>query len=293
MNCSIDEQIIQMRKEKIGMKTIAQTLGVTRDKVRYHCRKNGLDGVIAENNYFDKALEIFKNNLTKNNHAFEYVSDFINTESKVRVKCLKCNEVVEKAAQFAKKKSQSQCPNCLENIRKAKEVIDQQRKLAKYLKKKPKKTLGFRVTFLNKTSLIEIKVGTCAECGVVFVNKGRTRVTCSSECSKRHANSKKEVKRRKMELNGEIDSDITLVKLFNRDNGECYLCGDTCDWDDKEERENGTVVGRTYPSIEHVVPISKGGRHTWDNVKLAHHYCNSIKSDKQITEDTGQLVLML
>ena len=80
-----------------------------------------------------------------------------------------------------------------------------------------------------------------------------------------------------------MDRDITLQKLFNKYDGICYLCGKECDFNDKVITEEGyTIVGKTYPSIEHIIPISKNGLHSWDNVNLAHHYCNSIKSDKYI-----------
>jgi 5-methylcytosine-specific restriction endonuclease McrA len=37
-----------------------------------------------------------------------------------------------------------------------------------------------------------------------------------------------------------------------------------------------------YPSIDHIVPLAKGGNHTWNNVQLAHHYCNTLKRDKVV-----------
>lgn len=37
---------------------------------------------------------------------------------------------------------------------------------------------------------------------------------------------------------------------------------------------------KAYPSIDHIIPVSHGGTHTWDNVELAHRYCNGVKSDK-------------
>ena len=76
-----------------------------------------------------------------------------------------------------------------------------------------------------------------------------------------------------------VDPDITIQKLYRRDNGICYLCGGLCDWNDKEIRENTIVCGNQYPSIDHVMPLSKGGLHSWDNVRLAHRICNSLKSD--------------
>lgn len=54
------------------------------------------------------------------------------------------------------------------------------------------------------------------------------------------------------------------------------------------------IVGADYPSIDHLMPMSKGGTHTWDNVKLAHHGCNTLKRDKIIYEEpSGQLSFAL
>jgi len=40
------------------------------------------------------------------------------------------------------------------------------------------------------------------------------------------------------------------------------------------------IVGLEYPSLDHVIPLSKGGEHSMSNARLAHTYCNSIKSDQ-------------
>ena len=84
--------------------------------------------------------------------------------------------------------------------------------------------------------------------------------------------------RRGVEKQG--DKDITLKKLYDRDKGICKLCGIKCDWTDIKINDNNSIVGGAYPSIDHIKPISRGGSHTWDNVQLAHHRCNSIKKDK-------------
>ena len=79
----------------------------------------------------------------------------------------------------------------------------------------------------------------------------------------------------------EYDSSINLEKLYNRDKGICALCGGYCDYNDFIFIGGTFIAGYTYPSIDHIKPLSKGGAHTWDNVQLAHKYCNSIKSDKE------------
>jgi 5-methylcytosine-specific restriction endonuclease McrA len=54
--------------------------------------------------------------------------------------------------------------------------------------------------------------------------------------------------------------------LAGRDGGRCAYCGDK---------------GST---IDHVVPRSRGGTHTWENVVLACLPCNSRKGDRLVAE---------
>ena len=82
-----------------------------------------------------------------------------------------------------------------------------------------------------------------------------------------------------------IDNDITVEGLFERDKGICHLCGDKCNPKDFEIRDGYFIVGKNYPSIDHVKPRSKCGVHSWDNVKLAHHYCNTIKNNNENKEE--------
>lgn len=99
---------------------------------------------------------------------------------------------------------------------------------------------------------------------------------------KKRENKIRELRREgRIKNNGEIDKDITLDKLYIRDKGVCSLCGGKCDYRDCKVNENGHfITGSLYPSIDHTIPLSKGGTHTWDNVRLAHFRCNSIKGNK-------------
>ena len=122
----------------------------------------------------------------------------------------------------------------------------------------------------------------CVECGTPFYNPHPLALTCSPLCSKRRANRHLRLyNSKRLNESNIVDKDITVQKLFDKYDGICYLCGKKCDFNDKVITEEGyTIVGKTYPSIEHVIPISKNGLHSWDNVNLAHHYCNTLKSNK-------------
>jgi len=54
--------------------------------------------------------------------------------------------------------------------------------------------------------------------------------------------------------------------IFARDGGRCVYCA-------------GAAT-----SIDHVLPKSRGGDHTWDNVVSACHKCNHLKADRTLKE---------
>lgn len=74
----------------------------------------------------------------------------------------------------------------------------------------------------------------------------------------------------------EFDESITLEGVYDRFNGICQICGLHTD---RTDIENGHVK-RMYPTVDHIIPLSKGGTHTWGNVQLAHMMCNAGKCDK-------------
>lgn len=289
MNCTIVEEIIQLRKQNISMNVIANELGITRTTVRYHCRKNGLSGILADNPKVERSFEMFLANIEKNHSdRVEYVSGFINTEKPVVVRCKTCSHEFKRAAQFARKKKKVSCPCCIK-IKKPKVKPKPKSNDKVYLLRKS----ILRTVIKPKTTLKEVHILKCDECNCTF-GTTRKRKLCSKACNNRRDNRLKELRKRKARANGKVDYSISIEKIIQKEKNVCYLCGGQCDSTDFTIDDRGSfIVGKNYPSIEHVVAISKGGTHTWDNVKLAHHYCNSIKNDKKIVEDTGQMILML
>lgn len=108
----------------------------------------------------------------------------------------------------------------------------------------------------------------CGNCYMVAIRENR-RIA-------RRGNSRD----KRWRTNGKPDYSINLLKLHQKDNGICYLCNEQTDYEDMIVTSEGYyIAGGDYPSIDHVIPIAKGGLHQWENVKLAHRRCNYIKSD--------------
>ncbi|MDH5099762.1 HNH endonuclease [Lactobacillus kefiranofaciens] len=116
----------------------------------------------------------------------------------------------------------------------------------------------------------------CKECGRAFESTWGKQF-CSKTCKKRWTNHLREQKRSKRaklaRKNGKYDNSISLEKIYKRDHGICYICGKKLNLD---TYYNDPLA----PTIEHVIPIIKGGTHTWDNVKLACRECNTAKGSK-------------
>lgn len=150
----------------------------------------------------------------------------------------------------------------------------------------------------RKVEQFKPKTFVCKECGKRHtISYGEKRTDfCSDECGNKFSRRKAKVRKKKrLKKNGKIDYDITLPKLMKRDNNICKICGQVCNSDDYDvDKEGNFITGGTYPSIDHIIPVSKGGTHTWDNVQLAHFKCNSDKSDNMYleVERSGQLKIV-
>lgn len=125
----------------------------------------------------------------------------------------------------------------------------------------------------------------CMECGEkVITQVGITNsVFCSERCSERnnkrkqnkknrHSYNQVYKKRRKKQIQENFVEPVYYDHIYKRDGGVCQICGLMVhDHIDKNNTWGGT--------IDHIIPLSKGGKHHPDNCQLAHRICNSLKSD--------------
>jgi len=79
----------------------------------------------------------------------------------------------------------------------------------------------------------------------------------------------------------------TRKEILERDDYCCHICGGKVDL--TAPNQAGQPGWETYPHLDHVIPLSKGGPDTPDNVRTAHAICNITKSDKII--DTPEMAV--
>ena len=72
----------------------------------------------------------------------------------------------------------------------------------------------------------------------------------------------------------EWDTSVTLRGVLERDGNVCALCGG------KMSKAVWGVYSGEVASLDHIIPVSKGGSHIWGNVQAVHHLCNAQKGVK-------------
>lgn len=76
------------------------------------------------------------------------------------------------------------------------------------------------------------------------------------------------------------DERITRNRIRQKLGDNCYYCGVEMDF----TPASGRKFKKNHATIEHLIPLSKGGHHIWENVVLACHNCNVVKNAKSEIE---------
>jgi 5-methylcytosine-specific restriction endonuclease McrA len=106
-----------------------------------------------------------------------------------------------------------------------------------------------------------------------------TCLTISNDIKKKINIDKKylsQVKRRidNYSFTNEIDFTVTRSSVFEKYKGVCNDCGVETNF---YFNSNNRLI---FATVDHVIPLSKGGNHTWKNVQLLCQHCNSTKKNK-------------
>ncbi len=167
------------------------------------------------------------------------------------------------------------------------------------------------------TAARELPVHTCVQCGGTWTSTHRRSKFCSSKCINKHKDLNNQIhcsesdcdrgvrgkglcamhwrrkaraegrelpdpwserrkanyhKRRAQKLGTQVE-DLRPIDIYERDIWLCGLCVTPVDPD-------SAWPDPMSPSLDHILPLSKGGTHTYENVQLAHLTCNVSKGNR-------------
>lgn len=108
----------------------------------------------------------------------------------------------------------------------------------------------------------------CGDCGQDTGGKTRRKQFCDPCAKERIRGDRRRANNRRRSQSGEGDH-YTIQMLLDLDGDSCYLC-------------MAKIEGK--PSIDHVVPLSRGGSDIIQNVALTHWVCNNRKKAKNVGE---------
>ncbi len=136
-------------------------------------------------------------------------------------------------------------------------------------------------------NLIRNQKKTCIVCGGEFTSRLSTAKCCSRKCAnirsvsvmksrydsalnRKRRNRSGSAKRRILLRLARVES-FNNLEIFERDRWICGICGYEID-------KNLKTPHPRSPSIDHIIPLGRGGLHSRDNVQAAHFGCNSRKA---------------
>ena len=257
---------------------VAKAFGVSEGYTKQICKgiapqkakpNPALKGILQEE---DKVSRIIRDRLCN----LEYAGNYTGSNGTVDLQCTKCGTVITRSW-ISVRHSKCRCDVCYQaSIKNNTDAKDHEKEIAEDRRK--------RSSAAKKDGeLKQLQFGVCVQCGEIYYKPKYLGKYCSKKCQTRAANQRTKHTPSynrgsddRLNKANVVDRDITLRKLFDRDNGRCQICGKACDWNDYMVRDNGVfVAGDFYPSIDHIIPLSLGGKHSWVNIRLAHRNCNT------------------
>lgn len=275
---NVEQEVIRLRSDGMSLREIASVVGIRFDTVGYYCRKNGMGGKAHDNKLTEEQAADFVRR-----SGFDYVSGYQMAKKPITVRCRDCGRTFERQFHIFRDvvngtwKCGNECPLCRTDRQQERE---RQRRLEaeREARIKAEQRAMREAELISRQTEERLAIHVCKNCGqeycIAATGYNSTKY-CSEKCMKRWDMRVKNDRRLRRMKQRKHDTDITLEKLFARDGGVCYLCGGQCSWDDMVDGN----AGDSYPSIDHVRPLSKGGTHEWNNVRLAHRKCNWEKRD--------------
>lgn len=137
---------------------------------------------------------------------------------------------------------------------------------------------------------------TCEWCGGGFeIPTHRETRCCSFECSTKlwkqenpervRLHSQEAKFKRRARLREAPHESFTVADVRLRHGDDCYLCDERINFKLKWPHPQS-------PSLDHVVPLARGGRHALENVAMTHLACNLSKATKAALSEPRPTLLL-
>jgi 5-methylcytosine-specific restriction endonuclease McrA len=133
----------------------------------------------------------------------------------------------------------------------------------------------------------------CSECGRLFIARRPRQLTCGEDCRRRRVSRMTSESIKQRYQSDPQFRDLVISKSQNRRArllgleritqprhviawlmwrccGSCGICG----------KPVTAKSGPMRPSVDHTIPLSRGGKHEPGNLQLAHYRCNLQKRDR-------------
>lgn len=279
-----NQRIVELRIQMYSMSQLAEMFDITESAVGVICRKYGVGGKRSDRKADYRKLpqlhqkpseDYAKRVIDQKLNGFSYFGNYTGSSGTADIQCNVCGDVFTQPFTTIRQGKKVFCRNC-RKIEKEK-AMEAAREI-RLAERQQRQSIQDLELFLN-TYQVE-----CVSCGKIFVTHKSNAKCCSPYCRKKHGNNRSTIRKdKRIPKDKRIDKGITAKQLYNRDGGICWICGGACDLNDYVVTDNTIICGDYYPSVDHIVAVCDGGEDSWENVRLAHRICNSMRYYNKVT----------
>jgi hypothetical protein len=232
--------------------------------------------------------------------------EYLNPTSKKAflVKCSQCSQIKEKSQFYTSKgKLSSRCKACAYATYRATYIPKhgatdddrpclhcgriyqpKQRRKSSYCSRDCKFAARNLKSRQHRTKMKAAVTRLCVICNEPILSTNRSdKKYCSMKCAE-DVRGKINNSSRRLRTDSPFER-ISRFEIYSRDKWECQLCH-------KPVKRELTWPHKQCASLDHILPLSRGGTNTVANLQLAHYSCNSRRGDKLLigAPRTGLLI---
>lgn len=111
------------------------------------------------------------------------------------------------------------------------------------------------------------EIARCYRCNREYIQITGQRY-CTQRCKQAARAGRREIRER-----GAFIADVSPLAIYERDGWRCQLC-----W--RKVARHRAVPHPKAPTLDHIIPLARGGTHEPSNVHTAHFICNARKGDR-------------